>query len=74
MLIGGHFVLLIGPLVTGKSMLAERLQTILPTMSLEEAIETTKAHSVSGLTRGNGTIITRRTFHAPPHTISEVTN
>ncbi len=58
-------MLLIGPPGAGKSMLAKRLPTILPAMSLEEAIETTKVHSVSGLTRGNGSIITERPFRAP---------
>ncbi len=52
-------------------MLAKRLPTILPAMSLEEAIEATKVHSVAGLTRSNGALITRRPFRAPHHTISD---
>ena len=58
-------MLLIGPPGAGKSMLAKRLPTILPAMSLEEAIEATKVHSVAGLTRSNGALITRRPFRAP---------
>src|ERR671919_2824787 len=55
----------------GKSMLARRLSTILPTMTLGEAIETTRIHSVAGLTDGRTVLVTTRPFRAPHHTISD---
>lgn len=68
---GGHNILLIGPPGAGKTMLAKRLPSILPPMSTEEALETTKIHSVAGQMKGNG-IIYQRPFRAPHHTISDV--
>ena len=67
---GGHNILLIGPPGSGKSMLATRLPTILPEMTFEESIETTKIHSIAGVLDRNHPLVTTRPFRSPHHTIS----
>jgi len=68
---GGHNIILIGPPGSGKTMIAKRLPSILPPMTLHEALETTKIHSVVGKTKNNG-LIYQRPFRSPHHTISDV--
>jgi magnesium chelatase family protein len=69
---GGHNVIMIGPPGAGKTMLAKRMSGILPPLSLQEALETTKIHSVAGNMTANDTLITSRPFRSPHHTISDV--
>jgi magnesium chelatase family protein len=69
---GGHNAILIGPPGAGKTMLAKRLPTILPPLSLHEALETTKIHSVAGKLPENATLVAKRPFRSPHHTISDV--
>jgi len=69
---GGHNIIMIGPPGSGKTMLAKRLPGILPPMSLEESLETTKIHSVAGKLKNKNGIITQRPFRSPHHTISDV--
>ncbi len=69
---GGHNVMMLGPPGSGKSMLAKRLPSILPSMTFEESLETTKVYSVAGIMPENTSLITQRPFRAPHHTVSPV--
>jgi magnesium chelatase family protein len=69
---GGHNVILIGPPGAGKTMLSKRMPSILPPLTLDEALETTKIHSVAGRTVKHSGLITQRPFRSPHHTISDV--
>ncbi|PKK84103.1 MAG: magnesium chelatase [candidate division Zixibacteria bacterium HGW-Zixibacteria-1] len=68
---GGHNIIMVGPPGSGKTMLARRLPTILPDITIPEALETTKIHSVAGLLSNNTALIATRPFRAPHHTVSD---
>lgn len=68
---GGHNIMMIGPPGSGKTMLARRLSSILPAMTLEEALETTRIHSIAGILPAHRSLVLQRPFRAPHHTVSD---
>ncbi len=69
---GGHNILMIGSPGSGKTMIARRIPSILPPLTVEEALEVSRIHSVAGEAKGGGTFVTRRPFRAPHHTVSSI--
>ncbi len=69
---GGHNIVMVGPPGSGKTMLSKRLLTILPPMTFEEALETTRIHSIAGLLKNEQALLATRPFRSPHHTISDV--
>lgn len=69
---GGHNVLMIGSPGSGKTMLARRIPSILPPLTVEEALEVSRIHSVAGIAKGGGNFVTRRPFRSPHHTVSSI--
>src|SRR5699024_11746188 len=69
---GSHNVIMVGPPGSGKTMMARRMPYILPPLTLDEALETTKIHSVAGLLPGGEALVTNRPFRSPHHTVSDV--
>lgn len=69
---GGHNIILIGPPGVGKTMISKRIPTILPPLTMKEALETTKIHSVAGTLGVNTSLVTQRPFRSPHHTVSDV--
>lgn len=69
---GGHNIVMVGPPGAGKSMMAKRMPSVLPPFTLDEALETTKIHSVAGKLEGSTSLMARRPFRSPHHTISDV--